>query len=241
MDPYGGPHHQRVARGAGALPARRSGSPTRASPWSWPTAAAPRAAGRPGSGRSATTSRRRCSTTRSTRCTPWPSAARRPRPDPGRHPRLVLRRLPRRAGRAAPPRRVPRGRRRAPRSPTGGSTTPPTPSATSATRTRTRSAYDASSACWPTRRACAARCCSSTAWPTTTWWRRTPCGCRRRCSRPGRPHEVLPLSGVTHMTPQEVVAENLLLLAGRLPPHAPCTPSLDLPSGHWSCRWPLSW
>jgi dipeptidyl-peptidase-4 len=28
----------------------------------------------------------------------------------------------------------------------------------------------------------------------------------------GRRHEVLPLSGVTHMTPQEVVAENLLLL-----------------------------
>ena len=28
----------------------------------------------------------------------------------------------------------------------------------------------------------------------------------------GRPHEVRPLSGVTHMTPQEVVAENLLLL-----------------------------
>ncbi|MFD0252747.1 prolyl oligopeptidase family serine peptidase [Streptomyces sp. NPDC127113] len=28
----------------------------------------------------------------------------------------------------------------------------------------------------------------------------------------GRPHEVLPLSGVTHMTPQESVAENLLLL-----------------------------
>lgn len=27
----------------------------------------------------------------------------------------------------------------------------------------------------------------------------------------GRPHEVLPLSGVSHMTPQEVVAENLLL------------------------------
>jgi dipeptidyl-peptidase-4 len=27
----------------------------------------------------------------------------------------------------------------------------------------------------------------------------------------GRPHEVLPLTGVTHMTPQEVVAENLLL------------------------------
>lgn len=28
----------------------------------------------------------------------------------------------------------------------------------------------------------------------------------------GRPHDVLPLSGVTHMTPQEVVAENLLLM-----------------------------
>ena len=28
----------------------------------------------------------------------------------------------------------------------------------------------------------------------------------------GRPHQVLPLSGVTHMTPQDVVAENLLLL-----------------------------
>ena len=28
----------------------------------------------------------------------------------------------------------------------------------------------------------------------------------------GRPHTVLPLSGVTHMTPQEQVAENLLLL-----------------------------
>jgi dipeptidyl-peptidase-4 len=28
----------------------------------------------------------------------------------------------------------------------------------------------------------------------------------------GRGHRVLPLSGVTHMTPQEVVAENLLLL-----------------------------
>jgi dipeptidyl-peptidase-4 len=28
----------------------------------------------------------------------------------------------------------------------------------------------------------------------------------------GRPHHVLPLSGVSHMTPQEVVAENLLLL-----------------------------
>ena len=28
----------------------------------------------------------------------------------------------------------------------------------------------------------------------------------------GRAHSVLPLSGVTHMTPQETVAENLLVL-----------------------------
>jgi dipeptidyl-peptidase-4 len=28
----------------------------------------------------------------------------------------------------------------------------------------------------------------------------------------GKPHTMLPLSGVTHMTPQEVVAENLMLL-----------------------------
>ena len=28
----------------------------------------------------------------------------------------------------------------------------------------------------------------------------------------GYPHQVLPLSGITHMTPQEVVAENMLLL-----------------------------
>src|SRR5690606_26786124 len=28
----------------------------------------------------------------------------------------------------------------------------------------------------------------------------------------GRPHQVIPLSGVTHMTPQETVAENLLRL-----------------------------
>ena len=28
----------------------------------------------------------------------------------------------------------------------------------------------------------------------------------------GRPHQVLPLSGVTHMTPQEVVTENILRL-----------------------------
>jgi dipeptidyl-peptidase-4 len=47
----------------------------------------------------------------------------------------------------------------------------------------------------------------------------------------GRPHNVLPLSGVTHMTPQEEVAENLLLLQvdflrqalGLTPPARPMT------------------
>ena len=58
---------------------------------------------------------------------------------------------------------------------------------------------------------CTDRCCWSTAWPTTTSWRRTRCSCRPLLAA-GRPHQVLPLSGVTHMTPQEDVAENLLLL-----------------------------
>jgi dipeptidyl-peptidase 4 len=38
----------------------------------------------------------------------------------------------------------------------------------------------------------------------------------------GYPHSVLPLSGVTHMTPQEVVAENLLLLQARFLRDALC-------------------
>ena len=68
------------------------------------------------------------------------------------------------------------------------------------------------------RTSSSARCCSSTASPTTTSSPPTPCSSRRRCSPPGKPHEVLPLSGVTHMTPQEVVAENLLLHQVDVPP-----------------------
>ena len=54
----------------------------------------------------------------------------------------------------------------------------------------------------------------------------------------GRPHTVLPLSGITHMTPQEEVAENLLLLQLRflqdalgMPPLAPesSSPASDSP------------
>ncbi len=50
----------------------------------------------------------------------------------------------------------------------------------------------------------------------------------RALTEAGRPHTVLPLSGVTHMTPQEEVAENLLLIQLRflqdalgMPPLAP--------------------
>ena len=46
--------------------------------------------------------------------------------------------------------------------------------------------------------------------------RRCPAELRGRAVRmvleSGRPHAVLPLSGATHMTPQEEVAENLMLL-----------------------------
>ena len=51
LSPYGGPHHQEVVAVGRARSARTSGSPTRASASSWPTAAARRAAGRRGSAR----------------------------------------------------------------------------------------------------------------------------------------------------------------------------------------------
>ena len=73
----------------------------------------------------------------------------------------------------------------------------------------------------------------------------------------GRQHSLLPLSGVTHMTPQEVVAENLLLLqvefvqqalgrqlelvgdAPRLTPGATIAPPRSTSSGKWQATsWP---
>jgi dipeptidyl-peptidase-4 len=42
----------------------------------------------------------------------------------------------------------------------------------------------------------------------------------QRLTENGRPHAVLPLTGVTHMTPQEAVAENLLLLQVQFLRHA---------------------
>ena len=76
---------------------------------------------------------------------------------------------------------------RARRSPTGGSTTPTTPSATWATRPRTPPPTSE----LPPRRPGRAgqlpsgRCSSFTGSPTTTCSSRTRCGCRRRCWRPG--------------------------------------------------------
>ena len=137
MDPYGGPHGQRVRRRAQRAPRPRSGSPTRASRWSSPTAAAPRAAPPPGRRRSATTSPASPSTTRSTRCTRSPSDFPLDLARVG-DPRLVLRRLPRRRSPCCAARTSSTRRSRARRSPTGGCTTPTTPSATSATRTSSR-------------------------------------------------------------------------------------------------------
>ncbi len=55
------------------------------------------------------------------------------------------------------------------------------------------------------------RCCSCTAWPTTTSSPRTRCSSPRRCSPPASRTRCCRSSACTHMTPQEVVAENLLL------------------------------
>ena len=53
----------------------------------------------------------------------------------------------------------------------------------------------------------------STGSRTTTWSSRTPCGCRSGSTRePAARTRCCRSSGVTHMTPQEAVAENLLLL-----------------------------
>jgi dipeptidyl-peptidase 4 len=54
----------------------------------------------------------------------------------------------------------------------------------------------------------------------------------------GRPHQVLPLSGVTHMTPQEVVAERLL--TPRSPSCAPCADLDRLGAGPHLSRRPPS-
>ena len=110
---------------------------------------------------------------------------------------------------AAPTWSTPRSPAR--RSPTGASTTPSTPSGTWATRrpsrTRTRPAR-----CWPTPPRCAGRCCSIHGLADDNVVAAHTLQLSARLLAAGRPHQVLPLTGVTHMASQEDVAENLLLL-----------------------------
>ena len=96
------------------------------------------------------------------------------------------------------------------RSPSGGCTTPTTPSATSGIPT-TRRTGTTRVRCCRSPATSPDRCCSSTVSPTTTSWRPHTLQFSSALLAAGKPHEVLPLVGVTHMTPQEEVAENLLL------------------------------
>ena len=63
----------------------------------------------------------------------------------------------------------------------------------------------------------AADACSSTGSRTTTSSPRTPCGSPRALLAAGHPHTVLPLSGVTHMTPAGGRRREPAPAAGRLP------------------------
>jgi dipeptidyl-peptidase-4 len=45
----------------------------------------------------------------------------------------------------------------------------------------------------------------------------------------GRPHTVLPLAGVSHMTPQEVIAENRLVIEADFLKHALAAPEVTEP------------
>ena len=210
MDPYGGPHAQRVVAARGAhltsqwfaeqgfavVVADGRGTPGRGPEFERAVCAIS-----PG----------RCWTTRSTPCTRSPPASPRPRPDRGGasaagRSAATSRRWP---CCAAPTSSTPPSPAR--RSPTGRCTTPTTPSATSAIPTPTPT---------PTR--------ATSLLPTPAKLTRplllvhgladdnVVAAHTLRLSSAllaaGRPHSVLPLSGVTHMTPQEVVAENLLLL-----------------------------
>ena len=182
LDPYGGPHAQRVLaarnaylesqwladQGFAVVVADGRGTPAHA-------VVGARGPARPRAARA-----RR----------PGRGAARRgrrqpgPRPDPRRDPRLVVRRLPRGARACCAGRTCSTPRSPARPSPTGGSTTPTTPSATSGTPTSTRGVRAQSSAARRGREADPTAACSSTGSPTTTSSRRTRCGSRRRCSPP---------------------------------------------------------
>ena len=137
-----------------------------------------------------------------------------PGPEPGRHPRLVVRRLPGRAGRAAPAGRLPRRDRRRAGDRLVAVRHPLHRALPRATRTPTRRPTPASSLI-----ADAARLERPLLLVHGLADDNVVAAHTLRLSSAllaaGRPHSVLPLSGVTHMTPQEVVAENLLLLQVR--------------------------
>ena len=97
------------------------------------------------------------------------------------------------------------------RSPTGGCTTRSTPSATSATPTTQPEVYDRNSLLADAPPLTRPLLLIHGLADDNVVVARTRCGFLGP-ARGRRPHDVLPLSGVTHMTPQEVVAENLLRL-----------------------------
>ncbi len=179
LDPYGGPHVQRVVASADAFVASQwfaeqgfavvvadgRGTPGRGSEWE-------RAVYRDLAG-PVLDDQIEALHARGDRAPPA-------RPGAGGDPGLELRRLPRGAGRPAPSRRLPcRHRRRArhrvaplrhalhralPRRPRPRS---------GALRPHVAAAATPTGSSGP--------CCSCTGWPTTTWSPRTRCSCRRRC------------------------------------------------------------
>ena len=210
MAPYGGPHHARVVHAAGAF-----------APDQWLAdqgfaVVVVDGAGTPGRGPAfefevSQDLAQRVLDDQVAALQALGEQSRRPRPRPGGHHRVVVRRLPRRTRRPRPAGRLPCRRGRGARHRLGALRHGVHASATSGLPQENPDAYAATSLL---RRAA-------------------------RLERPlliihgladdnvlvanslqlssallaaGRPHSVLPLSGVTHMTPQEVVAENLLRL-----------------------------
>ena len=210
LDPYGGPHAQRVVaarnafltsqwfadQGFAVVVVDGRGTPGRGSAL--------------GAGRAPRPRQRRCSTTRSTRCT-RPPTQHPARPRPGRRSAAGASAAtsPRSPCCAGPTCSTPPSPAR--RSPSGGCTTPTTPSATSATRTTRPDAYDGQLAAAAGRPSSTRPLLLVHGLADDNVVAAHTLRLSSALLAAGRPHEVLPLVGVTHMTPQEVVAENLLL------------------------------